>query len=611
MWYIVDYIAKNYYYYLLATKARTNTTKENTAWEVIVYDNQSQETATARPYTVCMVVSSSLLPITMSRVVQALAGRRVMPPTPSTAWLVPQLTTAVVEADLDTLDVVVIAGEALGVVAVADVTIGVLWATEAADDAFDALEAPEATGAADDAPVAMGVVDDDVGLLEAIGRVDVATGLLEAIGLLAAVRAKEVDKELLETTGTAIDVAVELLEGIGATDIAIELLEDGTIELLGITAAMDVAFKLLEATGTTTDDIELLETAGTVDEADELLKLTGVAPGADELLTITGAVEIVVMMLEATGAEEEAIELLELKGDDTEELGITEAVDEAGVLLGTTGAIDIPIVLLDATTIFEDGRSELDTETIWLTETGWDGVIVELVTVIAGVLWGTIALDVVGAVEETVWLDELTTTVTVFRGKPLEVEMIEGITLDAEFVMLGSMTLDAEVETTWLDALLTGAWEVADDVEGLDPGVTLVAPTTTAILVVGVDKMIGTELVTLTATVTMLDDDTTWIVGLLITWAADVGRLELAEALWTDELGTITAMLVAVSGTGVVEELKPLLIRVTALVAVLLNTDEVAWLGTLLDWARTGDTLPRPVLSGIAWAVLAALDTPW
>lgn len=40
--------------------------------------------------------------------------------------MVPQLTTAAVEADLDTLDVVVIAGEALGVVAVADVTIGVL-----------------------------------------------------------------------------------------------------------------------------------------------------------------------------------------------------------------------------------------------------------------------------------------------------------------------------------------------------------------------------------------------------------------------------------------------------------------------------------------------------
>jgi hypothetical protein len=88
--------------------------------------------------------------------------------------------------------------------------------------------------------------------------------------------------------------------------------------------------------------------------------------------------------------------------------------------------------------------------------------------------------------------------------------------------------------------------------------------------------MIGTELVTLTATVTMLDDDTTWVVGLLLTWAADVGRLELAEALWTDELGTTTAMLVAVSGRGVVEELRPLLIGVTTLMAVLLNTDEVA-----------------------------------
>jgi len=120
-----DYIVKNYYYYL-AIETGMNTTKENTAWKAIIYNNPSQETGATRPYTVCMVVSSSLLPRTRSCVVQALAGRRVMPPSPSRALLVPQLTTATVEADLDALDVVVMAGEAPGVVAVADVTIGVL-----------------------------------------------------------------------------------------------------------------------------------------------------------------------------------------------------------------------------------------------------------------------------------------------------------------------------------------------------------------------------------------------------------------------------------------------------------------------------------------------------
>jgi len=49
-----------------------------------------------------------------------------MPPSPSRALLVPQLTTATEEADLVALDVMVTAGEAPGVMAVADVTIGVL-----------------------------------------------------------------------------------------------------------------------------------------------------------------------------------------------------------------------------------------------------------------------------------------------------------------------------------------------------------------------------------------------------------------------------------------------------------------------------------------------------
>jgi hypothetical protein len=609
----------------------------------------------------------------------------------------------VLEAGLDTLDVVVIAGEALGIGAVVDVTIGVLWATEAADDAFDALEAPEATGAADNALVAGRAVDDDAGLLEATGDADVATGMLEAIGLLAVVRATEVDNELLGITG-ATDEAVELLEAIGtvtdadellgargavympidvlvttkATDEAFDALEDTgvtetairlveetgeeeeTIGLLGVTTATGVTIELLEATGTMADAIGLLETegiadvavrllevTGTVGKADELLKMTGVATGVDELLAITGAVEIVVTILEATGAVEEAIELLETNGrvtdvdgifeameaacvaiglletigvadDDTEETG---AADDDSELLGTIGATDIPVVLLDSTTTLEVGRSELDTETIWLTETDWDSIIVVLVTVIAGVLWGTIevavvmltttALDVVGVAEETAWLDELTTAVTVFRDITLKDVTIEGIALETEFAILGSVTLDAEVEMTWLDALLAGPWEVTDNVEGLDAGITLVAPTITAILVVGVDRAIGTELDKLLTMVAMLDDDTTWLIGLLFTWAADVARLELVEALWTDELGTTAAILVTVDSGGIIWEPKLLLIGVTTLVTVLLNTNEVVWLQTLLDWARTGDTLPRLVLSWTAWVVLAMLDASW
>jgi hypothetical protein len=45
----------------------------------------------------------------------------------------------------------------------------------------------------------------------------------------------------------------------------------------------------------------------------------------------------------------------------------------------------------------------------------------------------------------------------------------------------------------------------------------LVEPTTTAILVVGVDRMMSTELEMLPATFAMLDDDTTWLIGLLLT----------------------------------------------------------------------------------------------
>jgi len=69
----------------------------------------------------------------------------------------------------------------------------------------------------------------------------------------------------------------------------------------------------------------------------------------------------------------------------------------------------------------------------------------------------TMVLDVIGAAVKTGWLDELMTAVTVFRGKTLEDEMIEGIALDAEDAMLESTTLDAEVGAIWLDALPAGA----------------------------------------------------------------------------------------------------------------------------------------------------------
>jgi hypothetical protein len=75
---------------------------------------------------------------------------------------------------------------------------------------------------------------------------------------------------------------------------------------------------------------------------------------------------------------------------------------------------------------------------------------------VAVVMLTTTALDVVGVAEETAWLDELTTAVTVFRDITLKDVTIEGIALETEFAILGSVTLDAEVEMTWLDALLAG-----------------------------------------------------------------------------------------------------------------------------------------------------------
>lgn len=45
---------------------------------------------------------------------------------------------------------------------------------------------------------------------------------------------------------------------------------------------------------------------------------------------------------------------------------------------------------------------------------------------------------------------------------------------------------------------------------------------TTAILVVGVDVVMGVELEALIATLAIIEDDETWLDGLLLTGAADV-----------------------------------------------------------------------------------------
>jgi hypothetical protein len=84
----------------------------------------------------------------------------------------------------------------------------------------------------------------------------------------------------------------------------------------------------------------------------------------------------------------------------------------------------------------------------------------------------TTTLDVIGAADDIGWFDELTTAITVFAGTTLEDAATEEITLDAEGAILESATLDVEIETIWLDEMLTGAREAVEDpaielVEGL------------------------------------------------------------------------------------------------------------------------------------------------
>ena len=62
----------------------------------------------------------------------------------------------------------------------------------------------------------------------------------------------------------------------------------------------------------------------------------------------------------------------------------------------------------------------------------------------------------------------------------------------------------------------------------------LVAPLTTAILVVGVSTTMGVELDALLAMTAILEDNETWLNELLLTWAAVVTGspiLELVEGL--------------------------------------------------------------------------------
>jgi len=108
-----------------------------------------------------------------------------------------------------------------------------------------------------------------------------------------------------------------------------------------------------------------------------------------------------------------------------------------------------------------------------------------------------------------------------------------------------------------------------------------VAPLTTAILVVGVDAMMGVELEALIGTGAMLEDDETWLDETLLTGAAGVATgttTKLVDVLGTIELalmtGLTTATLVMAYWTELIGETTPLLTGVAALESVVLNTDE-------------------------------------
>jgi hypothetical protein len=432
----------------------------------------------------------------------------------------------------------------------------------------------------------------------------------------------EVATMVVLTDWDALDVVVMAGDLIGVDEVlAVGVVwateaADVAVGVLWATEAADEAFELLGATETADDATELL---GATDAADVAIELLGAIGAADVAITLLGTLEVVddtMGLLRATGTADVAIGLLDA----------TEAADNATELLGITDVADTTIELLGTTTTLEDAKTELDTEITWLTETGWDDTIEEPVFVAARMLWGAVGvtvvaltttkLDVIGAADDIGWFDELTTAITVFAGTILEDAATEEITLDAEGAILESATLDVEIETIWLDEMLTGAREAVEDpaielVEGLwDAGRMLVAPLTTAILVVGVDDTMGAELGTLLATTTILEDVGIWLNALLLTWAADT-TLEVVGVLWIGELTPTTTTLVTADGVEIINELTPLLTGTAALETVLLNTGEAIWLVTLLGCARINVPLTRPVVVGIVWAILDALKTPW
>ena len=75
----------------------------------------------------------------------------------------------------------------------------------------------------------------------------------------------------------------------------------------------------------------------------------------------------------------------------------------------------------------------------------------------------TTTVLVIGAAEETEWLDELPATIAVLKDTTLGDGTIEVMTLDADEGAIEGTTLDADVKTIWLDELLTRAGDVAED----------------------------------------------------------------------------------------------------------------------------------------------------
>lgn len=75
----------------------------------------------------------------------------------------------------------------------------------------------------------------------------------------------------------------------------------------------------------------------------------------------------------------------------------------------------------------------------------------------------TTLLDTLDTEEEIGWLDELPATIAVFNIAVLEDETAEGMMLDTDDGTIEGAILLAEVETIWLEGLLTGAGEVAED----------------------------------------------------------------------------------------------------------------------------------------------------